>query len=241
MLFDNAHTRTIKYYFPQIGIVGRTGAGKTSLISALFRLAKLEGTISIDKFDTKQVGLHDLRKKISIIPQEPILFSATLRDNLDPFHNFDDATLWAALDDVELKSSISSLDYDVQQGGSNFSVGQRQLLCLARAIIRNNKILLLDEATANVDPATDSLIQRTIRQNFKRCTVLTIAHRLNTIMDSDKVLVMDHGRAIEFDHPYILLQNEQGHFTSMVKETGKLMYEQLKKIAEEVRQTSLCR
>ena len=217
----------------KIGIVGRTGAGKTSLISALFRLAKLEGTISIDKLDTKQVGLHDLRKKISIIPQEPILFSATLRDNLDPFHNFDDATLWAALDDVELKSSVSSLDYDVQQGGSNFSVGQRQLLCLARAIIRNNKILLLDEATANVDPATDSLIQKTIRQNFKQCTVLTIAHRLNTIMDSDKVLVMDHGQAIEFDHPYILLQKEQSHFNSMVKETGKLMYEQLKKIAEE--------
>ncbi|XP_053975915.1 ATP-binding cassette sub-family C member 4-like [Hylaeus volcanicus] len=216
----------------KIGIVGRTGAGKTSLISALFRLTKLEGSIYIDNLDTKEIGLHDLRKKISIIPQEPILFSATLRDNLDPFHNFDDATLWEALEDVELKSGTSSLDFTVQQGGTNFSVGQRQLLCLARAIIRNNKILVLDEATANVDPTTDTLIQKTIRQNFKNCTVLTIAHRLNTIMDSDKVLVMDHGQVVEFDHPYILLQRE-GHFTSMVKETGKLMFEQLKEIAEE--------
>ncbi|XP_017758049.1 PREDICTED: multidrug resistance-associated protein 4-like [Eufriesea mexicana] len=217
----------------KVGIVGRTGAGKTSLISALFRLTKLEGAIYIDKLDTKQIGLHELRKKISIIPQEPVLFSATLRDNLDPFHNFDDATLWAALEDVELKSSVSSLDYNVEQGGTNFSVGQRQLLCLARAILRNNKILLLDEATANVDPTTDALIQKTIRQKFKNCTVLTIAHRLNTIMDSDKVLVMDHGKVVEFDHPYILLKNEQGHFTSMLKETGKIMFEQLKKVAEE--------
>lgn len=217
-----------------MGIVGRTGAGKTTLISALFRLAKLEGAIRIDSVDTQEIGLYDLRKKISIIPQEPILFSATLRDNLDPFHNFDDATLWNALDDVELKSSVPSLDYNVAQGGTNFSVGQRQLLCLARAIIRNNKILLLDEATANVDPATDALIQKTIRQKFKDCTVLTIAHRLNTIMDSDKVLVMDHGQPVEFDHPYLLLQNEQGFFTSLVKETGKLMHSQLKKVAEEV-------
>ncbi|KAG6794912.1 multidrug resistance-associated protein 4 [Apis mellifera caucasica] len=217
----------------KIGIVGRTGAGKTSLISALFRLAKLEGSIYIDKLDTKQIGLHELRKKISIIPQEPVLFSATLRDNLDPFHNFDDATLWSALEDVELKMSISSLDYNVEQGGVNFSVGQRQLLCLARAILRNNKILLLDEATANVDPTTDALIQRTIRQKFKDCTVLTIAHRLNTIMDNNKVLVMDHGMAIEFDHPYILLKNDENHFTKMVKETGKVMFEQLKKIAKE--------
>ncbi|PBC29424.1 Multidrug resistance-associated protein [Apis cerana cerana] len=217
----------------KIGIVGRTGAGKTSLISALFRLAKLEGSIYIDKLDTKQIGLHELRKKISIIPQEPVLFSATLRDNLDPFHNFDDATLWSALEDVELKTSVSSLDHNVEQGGANFSVGQRQLLCLARAILRNNKILLLDEATANVDPTTDALIQRTIRQKFKDCTVLTIAHRLNTIMDNNKVLVMDHGMAIEFDHPYILLNNEENHFTKMVKETGKVMFEQLKKIAKE--------
>lgn len=197
-------------------------------------MTKLEGKICIDNLDTKEIGLHDLRKKISIIPQEPILFSSTLRDNLDPFHDYNDDTLWTALEDVELKSSISSLDYVVDQGGVNFSVGQRQLLCLARAILRNNKILLLDEATANVDPSTDALIQTTIRQKFKNCTVLTIAHRLNTIMDSDKVLVMDHGQMVEFNHPHILLQNKEGHFTNMLKETGKVMFEQLSKVAEKV-------
>ncbi|XP_076240264.1 ATP-binding cassette sub-family C member 4 [Calliopsis andreniformis] len=222
----------------KVGIVGRTGAGKTSLISALFRLTKFEGAIRIDSLDTREIGLHDLRKQISIIPQEPILFSASLRDNLDPFNNYDDTALWYALEDVELKSSVSSLDYNVSERGTNFSVGQRQLLCLARAILRNNKILLLDEATANVDPATDALIQKTIRQKFKNCTVLTIAHRLNTIMDSDKVLVMEHGKVVEFDHPYILLQNDQGYFTSLVKETGKLMYEQLKNVAEEAYNSS---
>ncbi|XP_032663383.1 multidrug resistance-associated protein 4-like isoform X2 [Odontomachus brunneus] len=217
----------------KIGIVGRTGAGKSSLISALFHMAKLDGAIYIDNVSTKKIGLHDLRNKISIIPQEPVLFSATLRENLDPFNKFNDADLWAVLEEVELKESMNSLDYCVQQGGSNFSAGQRQLVCLARAILQNNKILVLDEATANVDPKTDTLIQNTIRKKFKACTVLTIAHRLNTIMDSDKVLVMDHGRAIEFDHPYILLQNNQGHFTSLVQETGKSMAEQLRQHAQE--------
>lgn len=197
-------------------------------------MAKLDGAIYIDNVDTKKIGLHDLRSKISIIPQEPVLFSATLRENLDPFNKFNDADLWAALEEVELKESTSSLDYCVQQGGSNYSAGQRQLVCLARAILQDNKILVLDEATANVDPTTDTLIQNTIRKKFKACTVLTIAHRLNTIMDSDKVLVMDHGRAIEFDHPYILLQHKRGHFSNMVQETGKSMAEQLKRSAQEV-------
>lgn len=197
-------------------------------------MAKLDGAIYIDNINTKKIGLHDLRNKISIIPQEPVLFSATLRENLDPFYKFNDADLWAALEEVELKESVDSLNYCVQQGGSNFSAGQRQLVCLARAILQDNKILVLDEATANVDPTTDALIQTTIRKKFKTCTVLTIAHRLNTIMDSDKVLVMDHGQAIEFDHPYILLQNNRGHFTSMVQETGKSMAEQLRQCAQEV-------
>lgn len=197
-------------------------------------MAKLDGAIYIDNVNTKKVGLHDLRNKISIIPQEPVLFSATLRANLDPFHKFHDADLWSALEEVELKDAVTSLDYCVQQGGSNFSAGQRQLICFARAILQNNKILVLDEATANVDPTTDALIQSTIRKKFTTCSVLTIAHRLNTIMDSDKVLVMDHGRVLEFDHPYVLLQNEESHFSNMVRETGKSMAQQLKQSAREV-------
>jgi ATP-binding cassette subfamily C (CFTR/MRP) protein 4 len=149
---------------------------------------------------------------------------------------YPDYMLWRALDDVELKDSINDslgLDMHVAERGSNFSVGQRQLVCLARAILRSNKILMLDEATANVDPQTDSLIQRTIRTKFADCTVLTVAHRLNTIMDSDKVLVMELGTMVEFDHPHILLQNKEGHFYSMVQETGHTMAEQLSRISEE--------
>ncbi|CAG2057877.1 unnamed protein product, partial [Timema podura] len=218
----------------KVGIVGRTGAGKSSLISALFRLAKLEGSIKIDQVDTQTVRLHDLRSRISIIPQEPVLFSASLRDNLDPFNNYQDDTLWNALEEVELKDSVESLSHKVNAGGTNFSAGQRQLVCLARAIVRNSKVLVLDEATANVDPQTDTLIQGTIRRKFADCTVLTIAHRLNTVMDSDKVLVMDAGTMVEFGHPYELLQNQGGYFYSMVQETGKSTAEQLYQIAQQV-------
>nr|CAD7403769.1 unnamed protein product [Timema poppensis] len=218
----------------KVGIVGRTGAGKSSLISALFRLAKLEGSIKIDQVDTQTVRLHDLRSRISIIPQEPVLFSASLRDNLDPFNNYQDDTLWNALEEVELKESVESLSHKVNAGGTNFSAGQRQLVCLARAIVRNSKVLVLDEATANVDPQTDTLIQGTIRRKFADCTVLTIAHRLNTIMDSDRVLVMDAGTMVEFGHPYELLQNQGGYFYSMVQETGKSTAEQLYQIAQQV-------
>ncbi|XP_070521556.1 ATP-binding cassette sub-family C member 4 isoform X2 [Cardiocondyla obscurior] len=217
----------------KIGIVGRTGAGKSSLIAALFHMTKFDGTIYVDDVDTKKIGLYDLRNKISIIPQEPMLFSATLRDNLDPFHKFDDADLWSALEEVNLKPAVNSLNHCIEQDGSNFSIGQRQLICLARAILQNNKILVLDEATANVDPTTDAFIQDTIRKKFENCTVLTIAHRLNTIIDSDKVLVMEQGQVLEFDHSHILLQNEQGHFTSMVQETGRAMTEQLRQSAKE--------
>ncbi|CAG9840910.1 unnamed protein product [Diabrotica balteata] len=221
----------------KVGIVGRTGAGKSSLIQALFRLTHIEGSILIDEIDTKSVALKKLRSKISIIPQEPVLFSGTLRNNLDPFDEYKDEVLWNALEQVELKSAVddlpAGLDSKMAEGGSNFSVGQRQLVCLARAVIRNNRILVLDEATANVDPYTDGLIQKTIRKNFNNCTVLTIAHRIHTIMDSDKVLVMDAGRVVEFDHPYNLLQNKNGVFYSLVMQTGKAAARTLMAIAEE--------
>ncbi|XP_077300828.1 ATP-binding cassette sub-family C member 4-like [Arctopsyche grandis] len=217
----------------KVGIVGRTGAGKSSLITALFRLAKLEGNIIVDEIETGKLSLQDLRSRISIIPQEPVLFSASVRYNLDPFNKFDDASLWHSLEAVELKDAVPSLDFHVSERGSNFSLGQRQLICLARAILRNNKILVLDEATANVDPQTDAFIQKTIRDKFKHCTVLTIAHRLNTIMDSDRVLVMDTGKMVEFDHPYILLNNTDGHLYKMVQETGYEMTSSLHKISKQ--------
>ncbi|XP_001843089.2 probable multidrug resistance-associated protein lethal(2)03659 [Culex quinquefasciatus] len=215
----------------KVGIVGRTGAGKSSLIGALFRLAPIEGKILIDGIDTGVVSLESLRSKISIIPQDPVLFSATIRYNLDPFSLYDDDALWRAINEVELRSAISGLDYMVTESGTNFSVGQRQLICLARAILRNNKILVLDEATANVDPQTDALIQRTIRDKFKQCTVLTVAHRLHTVMDSDRILVMDAGEAREFDAPHVLLQLEGGILRDMVDATGPSEAESLRRIA----------
>ncbi|KAF5286349.1 hypothetical protein FQR65_LT12643 [Abscondita terminalis] len=220
----------------KVGIVGRTGAGKSSLIYALFRLADIEGTIFIDDIDTKTVTLQHLRTKISIIPQEPVLFSGTLRNNLDPFQEFNDDTLWDALEKVELKDiiarSLSGLDSEISEGGSNLSVGQRQLLCLARALLRKNRILILDEATANVDHVTDTLIQNTIRKQFTSCTVVVIAHRLDTIIDCDKILVMDAGQAVEFDEPHVLLQNVDGAFYKMLKETGKSKFQTLANLAK---------
>lgn len=222
----------------KIGIVGRTGSGKSSLISALFRLFYNQGIISIDSVNTADIGLHDLRSKISIIPQEPVLFSGTVRYNLDPFDQYTDAKLWNTLEEVQLKEVIQDLPAGllshITEGGSNFSVGQRQLICLARAILRDNKILVMDEATANVDSNTDALIQKTIRSKFANCTVLTIAHRLNTIMDSDKIIVMNEGRCIEFGPPYELLTSKEGPgvFQAMAKQTGDAYFENYLNVAK---------
>ncbi|XP_045910385.1 ATP-binding cassette sub-family C member 4-like isoform X2 [Micropterus dolomieu] len=209
----------------KVGIVGRTGAGKSSLISALFRLAEPEGRIMIDGFLTSEIGLHTLRQKMSIIPQDPVLFTGTMRKNLDPFRQHTDEDLWNALQEVQMKAVVedlpNKLDTVLTESGSNFSVGQRQLVCLARAILRKNRILIIDEATANVDPRTDSLIQQTIRHKFQECTVLTIAHRLNTIIDCDRILVLAAGRIQEYDQPYVLLQNQDGLFYQMVQQTGR--------------------
>ncbi|KAG5324835.1 MRP4 protein, partial [Pseudoatta argentina] len=221
----------------KVGVVGRTGAGKSSLISALFRLFNegLEGEIKIDGRDTSTVGLNELRCKISIIPQEPVLFSESLRYNLDPFNQYDDLKLWEVLRQVELNDV--TLDHDIFSGGHNFSVGQKQLICLARAILRNNCLLVLDEATANIDSHTDALIQDTIRSSFKECTVITIAHRLNTIIDSNRIIVMENGSIVEFGCPYELLHDKpNGYFSQMVEKTGNQMaqslLEQAKKACE---------
>ncbi|XP_076004890.1 ATP-binding cassette sub-family C member 4-like isoform X2 [Genypterus blacodes] len=209
----------------KVGTVGRTGAGKSSLVSALFRLAEPQGKIYIDGVLTSEIGLHDLRQKMSIIPQDPVLFTGTMRKNLDPFNQHTDEDLWNALQEVQLKSVVEELPGKLHtvlaESGSNFSVGQRQLVCLARAVLRKNRILVIDEATANVDHRTDELIQQTIREKFRECTVLTIAHRLNTIIDSDRILVLDAGSIHAYDEPYTLLQDQAGIFYKMVQQTGK--------------------
>ncbi|XP_049584650.1 ATP-binding cassette sub-family C member 4 isoform X3 [Syngnathus scovelli] len=222
----------------KVGIVGRTGAGKSSLISALFRLAEPEGKITIDGFRTSDIGLHTLRQKISIIPQDPVLFTGTMRKNLDPLSQHTDEDLWNALREVQMKAAVEELPSKMEtlltESGSNFSMGQRQLLCLARAILRKNRILVIDEATANVDPRTDSLIQQTIRGKFQECTVLTIAHRLNTIIDCDRILVLDASKIHEYDEPYVLLQNHQGLFYQMVQQTGQAEAASLLHVAKQV-------
>ncbi|XP_018907576.2 multidrug resistance-associated protein 1 isoform X5 [Bemisia tabaci] len=209
----------------KVGIVGRTGAGKSSLTLSLFRIIESAGgAIYIDDVDISTIGLHDLRSRLTIIPQDPILFSGTLRINLDPVGLYSDEDVWRALELSHLKNFVKSLPAGLQQevseGGENLSVGQRQLICLARALLRKTKILILDEATAAVDLETDDLIQATIRSEFKECTVLTIAHRLNTILDSDRVLVLDKGTIVEYDAPTKLLKNRSSVFYSMAKDAG---------------------
>lgn len=208
----------------KIGIVGRTGAGKSSLTLALFRLIEpANGQIKIDGVDVSAIGLHDLRKKLTIIPQDPVLFSGTLRINIDPFNAYPDDAIWSSLEHAHLKEYVSTLpdklEHICTEGGENLSVGQRQLVCLARALLRKSKVLVLDEATAAVDLQTDDLIQQTIRSEFRECTVITIAHRLNTIMDYDKVVVLDKGEIVEIDSPDNLIQ-KRGTFFGMVKDAG---------------------
>ncbi|KAM9334128.1 ATP-binding cassette sub-family C member 4-like [Symphorus nematophorus] len=226
----------------KVGIVGRTGAGKSSLVSALFRLAEPQGKIYIDGVLTSEIGLHDLRQKMSIIPQDPVLFTDTVRKNLDPFNQHTDDDLWRVLEEVQLKSVVEELPRKLEtvlaESGSNFSVGQRQLVCLARAVLRKNRILIIDEATANVDPRTDELIQKTIRDKFRDCTVLTIAHRLNTIIDSDRILVLDSGTMQEFDRPFTLLQNKEGALYKLVQQTGQTEAAALLEAARQASQLS---
>ncbi|NXC45150.1 MRP3 protein, partial [Penelope pileata] len=210
--------------YASIGIVGRTGAGKSSMTLCLFRILEaVKGEIRIDGVRISEIGLHDLRSRLTIIPQDPVLFSGTLRMNLDPFNKYSDEEIWKALELSHLKRFVSSqpsmLEYECSEGGENLSVGQRQLVCLARALLRKTRILILDEATAAIDLETDDLIQMTIRTQFEDCTVLTIAHRLNTIMDYTRILVLDNGTIAEFDTPANLIASK-GIFYSMAKDAG---------------------
>ena len=239
----------------RIGVVGRTGAGKSSLTLALFRfLEARSGSIHIDGIDISQISLHDLRSRLAIIPQDPVLFSGTVRSNLDAFDNHTDSELYDALERVHLINGTGrtsrdeasspdtaspngnttrtapdantnifrSLTSRISEGGLNLSQGQRQLLCLARAIVSRPKIMVLDEATSAVDMATDVLIQRSIREEFQDSTLIVIAHRLSTIADFDKILVMDDGQAAEFDTPRNLLKMKDGVFKGMVEQSGEV-------------------
>lgn len=220
----------------KIGVVGRTGAGKSSLFNSLFRIVEIEsGTISIDSEDLSKFGLYDVRSKLMIIPQVPVLFTGSVRFNLDPFHEHPDDEIWEALRRAHLKEVVvrlpAGLDTEVVEGGDNFSVGQRQLLSLSRALLRRSQILVMDEATAAVDVGTDALIQETIRVEFKKCTMLIIAHRLNTIIDTDRILVLDGGKAAEYAPARELLSNSSGIFSGMVASTGAANARYLQKIA----------
>uniref|UniRef100_M4BT65 ABC transporter domain-containing protein n=1 Tax=Hyaloperonospora arabidopsidis (strain Emoy2) TaxID=559515 RepID=M4BT65_HYAAE len=206
----------------KVGICGRTGAGKSSLKIALFRICDFDsGRLLIDDVDITTINVRELRRSLAIIPQDPVLFSGTLRENLDPFHEYSDERIWNVLKKVHLTDCLhrwgSGLDFAVAEGGENLSVGQRQLLCIGRALLKDSKVVVLDEATANVDTAMDALIQTTIKEMFKDKTVLIIAHRINTIMHCDKIAVMDAGRVTEFDSPLALLAQPQSAFVALAK------------------------
>lgn len=205
----------------KIGIVGRTGSGKSSLVGALFRLVEAcGGKVEIDDTDVALIGLEQLRTKLSIIPQDPVLFSGTIRSNLDPFGHHNDEELWTALDRCHLKDTVVQMDGQlsaaVRENGDNMSQGERQLLCMARVLLRHTRIIILDEATASLDDETEQKIQTTVTETFAECTVLIIAHRLRTILSCNRVLVLDDGKVVEFDKPSSLLDNPESRLSQMV-------------------------
>ncbi|KAI9501947.1 P-loop containing nucleoside triphosphate hydrolase protein, partial [Coemansia spiralis] len=244
----------------RIGVVGRTGAGKSTLSLALLRFVEASsGRIVLDGVDISKIGLEDLRRNVTIIPQDPVLFNGTIRFNLDPFNEYPDEVVWDSLrrtrlvrensgqnsssaasinngkhgsKDVEalvverMSGIFSSLDAEIRENGQNLSLGQRQLVSLARALVRRSRLIIMDEATASVDFDTDDRIQRTIRgYEFANSTLFCIAHRLRTIIDYDRVLVLDKGKVAEFDTPHNLLKNNDGIFRTMCEKSGE--YEHL--------------
>jgi len=207
----------------KIGIVGRTGAGKSTLVLALFRVFECcEGSIIVDNVDIAKIGVGDLRSKLAVIPQDPILFMGTIRTNLDPANIHTDQELWKTLEKVKFRKlviALGGLNASVAEGGGNFSVGEKQLLCIGRALLMKSKIVILDEATAYVDIETDNLIQKALRKHFVNCTVLTVAHRLHSVIDCDKIMVLEKGELVEYDTPQNLLKNSKSMFSALVNET----------------------
>jgi ABC-type multidrug transport system fused ATPase/permease subunit len=251
----------------KVGVVGRTGAGKSTIITSFFRFIEPEqGKITIDGIDISKIGLNALRKGLAIIPQEPTLFTGTLRNNLDMFQESKDIDIYESLkrvgliskdefnnlkiliesgqpldtltkqtDEEENVNKFTNLETDISESGGNLSQGERQLICLARSLLKHPKILLLDEATASIDYETDAMIQSTIREEFSSSTILTIAHRLKTIIDYDKILVLDHGKVKEYDHPYKLITKPESQFKSMCQDTGE--FEDLVRLAKDAYET----
>ncbi|KAJ3277820.1 hypothetical protein HDU79_002121 [Rhizoclosmatium sp. JEL0117] len=209
----------------KIGVVGRTGSGKSTLMTALFRIVEpTKGTVLIDGVDVSRVGLNALRSRLQIIPQDPVLFTGTIRSNIDVEGKFSDQQIWEALEFVGLKDYVSELteklDAPVAERGENLSVGQRQLMMLASAICHRPKILIMDEASSAVDQAADLLIQSSIHTHFKETTVISIAHRINTIASFDRIMVLDAGKLVEYDSPGNLLKQPESIFKSLVDATG---------------------
>jgi len=231
----------------KVGILGRTGSGKSTLALSLFRFVEpTSGRILVDGIDISSIGLTDLRRRLTIIPQDPTILSGTLRSTLDVFDEYSDAEIFEALRRVHLIPSgdipadtpetvnanvFRNLDFVVTEGGENFSTGEKQLLCMARAILKRSKVLVMDEATASVDYATDELIGKTIRHEFADSTILTIAHRLRTVIDYDRVLLLDQGHVVEFDKPAVLLGDPSSKFHALCKATGKEEFATLKRMA----------
>jgi len=231
----------------RVGILGRTGCGKSTLALSFFRFVEAsEGRIVIDGLDISKLGLTDLRSRLTIIPQDPTILSGTLRSTLDVFEEYDDAEIFEALRRVHLIPSddtpeeeeeivnenvFRNLDSPVSEGGDNFSTGEKQLICMARAILKRAKVLVMDEATASVDYATDELISKTIRHEFADSTIMTIAHRLRTVVDYNRVMLLDEGRIVEFDSPAALLSDPSSRFYALCKATGKAEFAVLKRMA----------
>jgi len=230
----------------KVGILGRTGSGKSTLALSFFRFVEAtEGKITIDGVDISKIGLTDLRSKITIIPQDPTILSGTLRSAMDVFDEYEDADIFEALRRVHLIPSedtdespdtvnvnvFRNLESPVSEGGDNFSTGEKQLLCMARAILKRSRVLVMDEATASVDFATDELISKTIRQEFASSTILTIAHRLRTVIDYDRVMLLDEGRIVECDRPARLLADSSSRFYALCKATGRTEFSVLKRLA----------